>query len=234
VKRIGILGGSSEHSTADYYRRLNAAINMRLGGLNTAELLISSMNFALSADCVHENRWRELGAYLAERAKALQRAGADLLICSSNTLHLVADQFCEGLQMPFLHIADPTATAMVSAGVRRAALLGTLPVMSTESFPRRYEARGVEIMVPRPDEQAVIHRIIYDELCLGCIRDESRLRYLEIVDALVSRGATGVVLGCTEIPLLLRQSDRPNVLMFDTTGLHVDAAADAALNPSAE
>lgn len=229
MKRIGVLGGSSDQSTADYYGRLNRAVNQRLGGWNTADLIIASMNFAFSASCVHDGRWSELGAYLAREAAAVERAGASLLICTSNTLHLVADQIADAVTIPLLHIAEPTAAAITRRGMTRVALLGTKPVMSGRTLVERYERHGIEVMVPSPAQQDEVHRIIYDELCLGRITAASRGIYLSIIDDLASRGAAGVILGCTEIPLLVTQADRPDVPMFDTTGLHVEAAVDAAL-----
>lgn len=230
MKRIGVLGGSSDQATADYYRRLNKAVNDRLGGWNTAELLISSMNFAFSADCVRNDRWDAAGAYLADRAQALERAGADLLICVSNTLHRVADQFAAGLKIPFLHIVDPTAEAIRGAGLSRVGLLGTKSVMATDFLKRRYAERFViEIQTPTDAEQVEVDRIIFDELCRGVFPPESRSAYLDVIDNLRRQGAQGVILGCTEIPLLVNQADRPDFPMFDTTGLHVEAAVAFAL-----
>jgi aspartate racemase len=230
VKRIGILGGSSDQATAEYYRRLNRAVNDRLGGWNTAELLISSMNFALAEGWVRSGDWNAAAQYLTERAAALEAAGVDLLLCVSNTLHRVADEFTAGLSIPFLHIVDPTATAIRAAGLSRVALLGTKPVMATDYLQRRYAERfGVEILVPPPAEQDEVDRIIFDELCRGRFLPESKARYLACVDALTARGAAGVILGCTEIPLLIGPADRPAVPMFDTVELHVAAAVAIAL-----
>ena len=230
MKRIGILGGSSDQATADYYRRLNKGVNDRLGGFNTAELLISSMNFAFSADCVQNDKWDEVGAYLAERAKALEGAGAELLLCVSNTLHRTADIFTAGLSIPFLHIADVTGEAIVAAGLNRVALLGTRMVMSGDHIKRRLAERfGIEVVVPDAADQAELDRIIFDELCKGEFKPEAKAKYLAVMRELAGRGAQGVILGCTEIPLLVNQADAPDLPMFDTTGLHVDAALEMAL-----
>ncbi len=230
MKRIGILGGSSDQATAEYYRRLNQAVNRRLGGWNTAELVISSMNFALAEAWVRSGDWDAAAQYLTERAAALERAGADLVLCVSNTLHRVADAFTAGLGIPFLHIVDPTATAIRAAGFTRVGLLGTKPVMATAYLKRRYAERfGIEIVVPAPADQDVVDRIIFDELCRGRFLAESKARYLAVVDALAAAGAEGVVLGCTEIPLLIAQADRPALPMFDTVALHVAAAVEFAL-----
>lgn len=233
MKRIGMLGGSSDQATADYYRRLNKAANDRLGGWNTAELIISSMNFAFSEDCVRNARWDDMAAYLSERASALERAGAELLLCVSNTLHRVADSFTKAVNIPFLHIVDPTAQAIREAGLRKVGLLGTKPVMATDFLKSRYTDRfGVEIVTPQPADQDLVDRIIFDELCRGRFTAPSKAAYLEIIDRLQARGAQGVILGCTEIPLLISQPDRPSLRMFDTTGLHVNAAIQIALDES--
>jgi aspartate racemase len=230
MKRIGILGGSSDQATAEYYRRLNQAVNRRLGGWNTAELLVSSMNFALAEGWVRAGDWEAAGRYLADRAEALERAGADLVLCVSNTLHRVADTFTARLHIPFLHIVDPTANAIRAAGLTRVGLLGTKPVMATDYLKRRYAERfGIEVLAPPAGELDELDRIIFDELCRGRFLPEAKARYLANIDALAARGAQAVILGCTEIPLLVAQADRPGVLMFDTVELHVAAAVTLAL-----
>jgi aspartate racemase len=230
VKRIGILGGSSDQATADYYRRLNNAVNDRLGGWNTAEVLVSSMNFALAERWVRTGDWDAAGRYLTERARALEVAGADLLLCVSNTLHTVAATFTAGLRIPFLHIVDPTAAAIRAAGLARVGLLGTKPVMATDVLRGRYRDEfGIETLVPSLPEQDLVDRIIFNELCRGLFLPEAKAQYLAIVDGLVRAGAEGVILGCTEIPLLIGQPDRPQLPLFDTAGLHVAAAVDRAL-----
>jgi aspartate racemase len=231
MKTIGILGGSSDQATADYYRRINKAVNQRLGGWNTGEILIYSMNFATAEHFVRNGLWEEAGAYLADKALRLERAGAGLLLCVSNTLHRVADVFTKGLAIPFLHIADPTGEAMRAAGLARVALLGTKPVMSTDFLKRRYRDKfGVDVLAPAEDEQELVDRIIFDELCRGVFRAESKAAYLRIVDRLRGCGAEGVILGCTEIPLLISQEDRPGLPMFNTTALHVESAVRMALD----
>jgi len=230
MKRIGILGGSSDQATADYYRRLNKAFNDRLGGWNTAELLVSSMNFALAERWVRTGDWDAAARYLTDRARALEAAGAELLLCVSNTLHRVAPSFTAGLSIPFLHIVDPTATAIRAAGLTRVGLLGTKPVMATDYVKRRYlEQFGIAVLVPGPDDQDVVDRIIFNELCRGQFLAEAKEQYLAIADRLADAGAEGLILGCTEIPLLIGQSDRPRLPMFDTAELHVAAAVERAL-----
>lgn len=230
MKKIGIIGGSSDQATTDYYRRMNQEVNARLGGWNTAEVIIDSMNFAFSVDCVRNGRWDAMGAYLTQRAAALERAGAQLLMCVSNTLHRTAPVFTAKLSIPFLHIVDPTAAAIRAQGLQRVALLGTKPAMSSDFLIRRYgEKFGIEAFVPKAAEQDYIDRVIFDELCRGQFLPQSRQGYLDIVDRMHAQGAQGVILGCTEIPLLITQQDRPALPMFDTAGLHVKAAVDFAL-----
>ena len=230
MKRIGILGGSSDQSTAEYYRRLNKAVNERLGGWNTAELLVSSMNFALSERWVRTADWDVAAEYLAGRARALEGAGADLLICVSNTLHRVADRFTAGLTIPFLHIVDPTAEAIRVAGFTRVGLLGTQPVMATDFMKRRYRERfGITAVAPGAADQDAVDRIIFDELCRGQFLPASKARYLAICDALAEDGCEAIILGCTEIPLLIGQSDRPQLPLLDTVALHVEATVKLAL-----
>ena len=231
MKRIGILGGSSDQATADYYRRLNRAIKDRAGGLNTAELLINSMNFALAARGVKENRWDELGDYLAERALWLERAGADLLICVSNTLHTVSERFIRDVRIPFLHIVDPTAQAICAQGFGRVGLLGTQAVMSgTHAKHRFWKHFGIDVVVPDELSQRRVDEIIFNELCAGEFNDQARHDYLRIIARLHQQGAQGVILGCTEIPLLIQQHHCPDIPLWDMTALHVDKAVELVLS----
>lgn len=233
MKTIGILGGSSDQATAEYYSRINKAVNARLGGWHTGQILIYSMDFATSEHFVRNALWDEAAEYLAEKARKLECAGADLLICVSNTLHRVADRFASATSIPFLHIVDPTAQAIRAAGLERVALLGTKPAMSLDFLKRRYtEKFGIDILVPPEREQDQLDRIIFDELCRGSFTASAKATYLDAIDALRSRGAQGVILGCTEIPLLIVQQDRPAFPMFNTLALHVEAAVRFALDGS--
>jgi aspartate racemase len=230
MKSIGLLGGSSDQATAEYYRRLNAAVNQRLGGWNTAEVIIHSLNFALAERWVRTDDWAAAAADLAARARALELAGAEIILCVSNTLHRVADAFTAATQVPVLHIVDPTAEAIRRVGLQRIGLLGTRPVMATDALKSRYRERfGIEVLVPNDQDQIEVDRIIFDELCRGKFTAQAKARYLGIIDELVIAGAQGIVLGCTEIPLLVNQKDRPDVPFFDTVALHVDAAVAWAL-----
>ncbi|MBV9760212.1 MAG: amino acid racemase [Acidobacteriaceae bacterium] len=232
VKTIGILGGSSDQATAEYYARINKLINARLGGWHTGQILIYSMDFAASEHFVRNDLWDEAAAFLADKAQRLERAGADLLICVSNTLHRVADRIVSAVGIPFLHIVDPTAEAIRSAGLKRVGLLGTKPVMSLDYLKQRYrDCFGIEILVPSPPQQDTLDRIIFDELCRAIFTAPAKAAYLHAIDALHARGAEGIILGCTEIPLLIAQQDRPKIPMFNTLALHVEAAVGFALAP---
>ena len=229
MKTIGVLGGMSNQATAEYYRLINEAVNARLGGWNTAELIINSVNFGKIERFVRTDAWEAAGEYLAAKAQGLERAGAELLLCVSNTMHRVADTFTAGLNIPFLHIADPTGDAIRAAGLKRVAILGTKPVMSAAYLKDRYAARfGVEVIAPDDAEQTQVDRIIFDELVRRDLRKDSKFAYLHIIDRLRERGAEGVILGCTEIFLLVSQNDRLDFPMFDTTALHVERAVATA------
>lgn len=235
MKTIGILGGMSDQATAEYYRLINAAVNQRLGGWNTAEILINSVNFAKIERCVRTHDWPTAGDYLKSKAHALERGGADLIICVSNTMHRVAHVFTEGLSIPFIHIADPTGEALRNVGIRRAALIGTRPVMSASFLKRHFTDRfGVEIIVPSREDQQEVDRIIFNELVRGTLWPRSRRTYLSIIAGLRKRGAQGVILGSTEIFLLLSQEDLPDFPMFNTTSLHVEAAVRMALEDASD
>jgi aspartate racemase len=230
MKTIGVLGGMSQTATAEYYRLINERVNRRLGGWNAAEMIISSVNFARIEHCVRNGLWEEGGAYLAGKAQGLERAGADFILCASNTMHRVSDDFMAGLRIPLLHIVDPTGQAIRDRGLTKVGLLGTRPVMASSYLSARYaEKFGVETFVPDAREQGIVDRIIFDELVHRVLRPESKQIYLEIIDRLQARGAQGLILGCTEIFLLVSQPDRPDFPMFDTTTLHVDAAVALAL-----
>lgn len=230
LKRIGILGGSSQEATAIYYRRINDLVNERLGGWNSAEIIISSMNFQRSVDAITTDEWDVLATYLTQRAKALKLAGADVLICASNTLHKLADRFTAGLDIPFIHVVDPTAEAIRRKQLSRVALFGTLTVMEEDFLKERYRSFGVEVVVPSADERRTIDRIIFDELCKGRVQPQSKALFLRIADTLRRKGAEGLILGCTEIPMLVCQADRPDFPMFDTVELHARAAVAFALS----
>jgi aspartate racemase len=230
IKTIGILGGMSNQATAEYYRLINQAVNDRLGGWDIAETVIIGVNFGNIEYFVRNNLWIEAGEYLAQKAEAAERAGAELLVCVSNTMHCVADRFTKNVGIPFIHIADPTGRAIRAVNLTRVGLLGTKPVMSASYLRDYYEKNfGVEIAVPSEEDQIEIDRIIFNELVRRELRAESKEFFLSVCDRLLKQGAQGVILGCTEIFLLISQNDRPELPLFDTTALHVEAAVAQAL-----
>lgn len=229
MKTIGLLGGMSWESTVPYYQIINRAVNDRLGGLHSARILLWSVDFADIEVLQHRGDWPAAGQILAGAACNLERAGADLLVLCTNTMHKVASTIEAAITRPLLHIADPTAHAIRQAGVARVGLLGTAFTMEQAFYRDRLASRhGIEVLVPDAGERAVVHRIIYDELCLGQIHKASREAYRRIMHNLTKRGAQGIILGCTEISLLVKAEDA-SVPLFDTTELHALAAADAAL-----
>ncbi|GEB37744.1 aspartate racemase [Gluconacetobacter liquefaciens] len=229
-KIIGILGGMSNQATGEYYRMLNERLNQHFGGWDNGEIIIASVNFGNIQYFVREDRWDEAAAYLKDRISRLEAARVDVIACVSNTMHRVVEPAMAGRRTPFIHIADPTGAAMGKVGIGRAALLGTMPVMQSEALRRRYREKfGVEVIVPNDADKEIVDRIVFDELVRGDLRPESKAEYLRVVEALRTEGAQGVILGCTEIFLLINQSDFPHFPVFDTTDLHVQAIVDFAL-----
>lgn len=229
MRTIGLIGGMSWESTALYYRIINEGIRDRLGGLNSAKLLLCSVNFAELERLQHEERWEDAAAVLLESANALERAGADFILLCTNTMHLVADTLAAGIKRPLLHIADATGEAICAAGISKVGLLGTHFTMERDFYAGRLRRRhGIDVIIPEQAARETVHRIIYDELCQGQVRAGSRDAYLEIVQVLVSSGAEAIILGCTEIGLLLGPGDT-NIPLFDTTRIHAGAAVRMAL-----
>ncbi len=229
---IGMLGGMSWESSAQYYRLANELVRERLGGLHSARVLLASVDFAEIEQLQASGRWEEAGQLLAEAAKRLQAGGAELLLICTNTMHKVADQVQAAVDIPLLHLADATAQAITRAGLSTVGLLGTAFTMEQDFYRDRLASHGFKVLVPSADDRAEVHRIIYDELCLGVLRGESRQVYRDVITRLVLAGAEGVVLGCTEIELLISAADS-SVPIFPTTRLHVEAAVDASLHAPA-
>jgi aspartate racemase len=227
---IGLIGGMSWESTAEYYRLANVLVAERLGGLHSARLLLASVDFAGIEELQRAGDWAGAGAELAEVARSLQAGGAELLVLCTNTMHLVADAVTAAVDLPLLHIGDVTADAVRAAGLRRVGLLGTAFTMEQPFLRERLGSHGLDVLVPGADDRALVHRVIYDELCRGVVREESRAAYREVMARLVADGAEGIVLGCTEIELLVGDGDA-DVPLFPTTRLHVAAAVDRALAP---
>ncbi|MEV4873091.1 aspartate/glutamate racemase family protein [Streptomyces syringium] len=228
MRTIGLIGGMSWESTAEYYRILNERTRERLGGLHSARCVLHSLDFAEIEQLQVQGRWAEAGEVLAAAARSLEAAGADLLLICTNTMHKVADSVEAAVSVPLLHLADATAAAVRAAGLRRVGLLGTAFTMEQDFYRGRLAADGLDVRVPDSEGRALVHRVIYEELCLGVVRDASRAAYRRVVEDLVAEGAEGVILGCTEIELLIGPEDSP-VPVFPTARLHAEAAVDAAL-----
>ena len=224
-KRIGLLGGMSWESTAVYYRLLNKAVSAKLGGLHSADILMHSVDFDAVSQLQHEADWASLATMLTDSAKVLVKGGAQAIAIATNTMHIVADSLSDELSVPVIHIADTVADACKQRGCHTPALLGTRFTMEQPFYRERLAAKGLNVVIPADDERAQIHAIIYDELCKGHISDASRTTYLEIINNLKARGANSVILGCTEIGLLVDQS-HTDVPLFDTTHIHASAIAD--------
>lgn len=230
MKTIGVIGGLSWESTALYYRYMNEGIRARLGGLHSMRILILSLDFAEIAEAQHAGDWEAQTRILTEAARDLARAGADALLIASNTMHKLAEEVERASGLPLLHIVDPTAKAALVRGSRRPALLGTRFTMEDGFIrDRLLDRHGLEPMIPDEVGRAIVHRVIYDELCVGVVRDESRAAYLGVIAALRERGADSVILGCTEIASLIRPGDVPDLPILDTTRLHAEAAVEYAL-----
>jgi aspartate racemase len=223
MRLLGVLGGMSWTSTAEYYRLLNQDVATRLGGLHSARLLLHSVDFAPLAALQHEGDWAGTAAVLVEAAQGLETAGAEGLLVATNTMHKVADEIDAATGIPLLHIADATATRLVADGRRTVGLLATAFTMEQAFYTDRLRQHGLEVLVPDDTDRADVHRIIYDELCLDVVSDESRERYREVMDRLAAGGAEAIILGCTEITLLVGAADA-SVPLYDTTAIHAEAA----------
>jgi aspartate racemase len=217
-------------STAEYYRLLNHGVASRLGGLHSARLLLHSVDFGPVAAMQHDGDWRGTAAVLAEAARGLQRAGAEALLLATNTMHKVADEVEAASGIPLLHIADATAARVLADGRRTVGLLATAFTMEQDFYVGRLREHGLEVLVPEEVERADVHRIIYDELCMDVVREESRERYRQVMSSLAERGAEAVILGCTEIGLLVGAGDSP-VPLYDTAAVHAEQAVDWMLAP---
>lgn len=227
MKTIGLIGGMSWESTAHYYRILNEETARRLGGFHSAPILLHSLDFAPIEELQRSGKWDEAGAILAASAKRLEGAGAGVIGLATNTMHIVAGQIKDGIGVPFVHIADPTVDALVAKGFRRIGLLGTRFTMEMPFYKDRLKARGLDVLVP-DEEIPALNTIIYDELCHGVVRDASRQIFADAIRRLAERGAQAVILGCTEIGMLIDETSSP-LPVFDTTDLHARALVALAL-----
>ncbi|MGM0783362.1 MAG: aspartate/glutamate racemase family protein [Pseudomonadota bacterium] len=229
MKTIGLLGGMSWESTQSYYRALNEGVKVSLGGLHSAKIAMVSVDFAEIEALQHQGRWDETATILSRAAQQIERAGADFLVIATNTMHKVAPQIEAAIDIPLLHIADATAERLATDGIRRVGLLGTRFTMEQPFYKERLVERfGIEVLVPDEPQRETVHRIIYEELCQGRIEPVSKAEYLAVIAGLHERGAEAVILGCTEIALLVQQDDT-GVPLYDTTALHAALAVERAL-----
>jgi len=227
VKRIGLIGGMSWESTRLYYAGLNEAVRERLGGLHSADLLLHSVDFAPIAALQSEGRWDEAGRQLASVARGLERAGAQVIGLATNTMHKVADHIVAAISVPFVHIAAPTAATLIADGRKRPLLLATRFTMEQDFYLGRLREAGLDPLVPTEAARAEVHRIIFEELCRGVISDRSRASYLSLIQGSAEAGADSVILGCTEVGLLINSQNSP-LPAYDTAEIHVAALVDAA------
>ena len=228
-RTLGIIGGMSWESTESYYRLINEGVKARLGNLHSADLLIHSVDFAPIEALQAQGAWDEMGKVLANSGKRLQAAGAQGLLIATNTMHKVVDDVQAATNLPIIHIADVTAAAIKQQGLTKVALLGTQFTMTEDFYKQRLIDAGLQVLIPETGARAEVHRIIYEELCQGQLLDSSRQYYQQVTKNLVDKGAKGVILGCTEIGLLIQQADSP-IPVFDTTAIHAAAAVDFLLS----
>jgi len=232
VKTIGVLGGMSGVATGEYYRRLNEGVNAVRGGHAAADVVVYSVDFAVIEDCIRTGAWDRAADHLVDRARRLERAGAEFLLLATNTMHRVADRIEAAVAIPFVHIVDVTADAAVADGARTLGLLGTAPVMAPGFYRDRFARHGIDVVVPDECGRALVDAVIFDELTRGVVSDRSRQAYQGVITDLVARGAQGIILGCTEISLLITPADAPDTRLYDTTALHVDRAVRLSLDPT--
>ncbi|MET1070110.1 MAG: aspartate/glutamate racemase family protein [Pseudomonas prosekii] len=228
MRTIGLIGGMSWESSAEYYRLINQQVRDHLGPLRSAQLLMYSVDFGPVEQAQHAGRWDDAAAILVDAARRLEAGGADCVVLCTNTMHKVAAQIQAAIGIPFLHIADPTGQAAVAAGALKVGLLGTAFTMEQDFLKERLTAMGLTVLVPETDERQAVHRIIYDELCVGIISDTSRKVYQQVIESLTARGAQAIILGCTEIGMLVKP-EHSALPLLDTTELHAQAAVAFAL-----
>ncbi|MDS7934846.1 aspartate/glutamate racemase family protein [Acinetobacter sp. V91_7] len=228
MKTIGLLGGMSWESTALYYQQINKMVHGKLGKLHSAKVIINSVDFEEIAALQAKGLWQEAGAYLAEQALNLEKAGADCILVCTNTMHKIAPQIEDAITVPFIHIADATAKEIVSQHIGKVALLGTAFTMEQDFYKARLQDHGIDVIIPTEADRKIVHRIIYEELCLGVINSDSKQKYIAIVEALIAEGAEGIILGCTEICMLIGEL-KFSVPLFDTTTIHAKEAVSFTL-----
>lgn len=224
MKTIGLIGGMSWESTVSYYQIINEIIKEQLGGLHSAKIILYSVDFSEIEECQSKGEWDTSAIILANAAIKLEQAGADYIVICTNTMHKVAPSIQKEIKIPIVHIAEATAEILKKNNVKKIALLGTKYTMTQDFYKEKIHQNGIEVMIPNKEDIEIVNNVIYDELCLGKIRDESRREYVRIIDSLKDDGAEGVILGCTEIGLLVNQEDS-SMPIYDTTQIHAQAAA---------
>jgi len=230
MKTIGLIGGMSWESSIEYYRIINETVKDRLGGFHSAKCLMTSVDFAEIEELQHSGLWDEASKLLVNAAQNLERGGADCVVLCTNTMHKLAHEIQQNVNLPFLHIADATASLINAKGMTTVGLLGTQFTMEEDFYKGRlHDKFHLNVLVPQLDERQIIHRVIYQELCLGQIHHDSKQFFKQVIVNLVNQGATGIILGCTEIGLLVKPEDSP-VTLFDTTFIHAQASVDWALS----
>ena len=231
MKTIGLLGGMSWESTLLYYQQINGLVKEKLGGLHSAQIAMVSVDFQEIEELQHAGAWDATADILARASQQVQAAGADFLVICTNTMHKVAPQIAEKIDMPILHIADATAERIKAQGIKNIGLLGTRFTMEQDFYAGRLrDVHGLNVVLPPKADRELVHRVIYEELVLGVVRDDSRREYLRIMDDLRAAGAEGVIEGCTEIVMLVQQ-EHTDIPLFDTTSIHAEAAVEMALRP---
>lgn len=229
MKKIGLIGGMSWESSLEYYRIINETIKQKLGGLHSAKCILYSVDFAETNTLQHEGKWKDLTELMIEAAQKLEKAGAEFIVICTNTMHKTAGDIQNNVNIPILHIADATAEKILSKGLRKVGLLGTKFTMEEDFYKRRLKERfDIEVIIPDSNEREIIHNIIYNELCLGILKHSSKERFQKVIKNLAANGAEGVILGCTEIPLLIKEED-VDIPLFDTTNIHAKSAVEFAL-----
>lgn len=228
MQTIGIIGGLSWPSTIDYYRAINEQVNQRLGGSAAAKIILYSFNFGDIKELTFRDDWASITTLVCDVAKKLEQAGADCILIGANTMHRIADAIQQSIKVPIIHIAEVTAAAVQKQQIKKVALLGTKYTMELDFYPNALRAYGIETIIPGDADRDYIHGTIYNELGNGIFKDDMRERYKKIISGLMEQGAEGVILGCTEIPMLIKQADSP-IPVFDTGLIHSTAAVDFAI-----
>jgi len=229
MKTIGLIGGMSWESTIEYYRLINEGVKQRMGGLHSAKCLLYSVDFGEIEPFMRTNQWEKISDALINAAKILENGGADLILLCTNTMHKLYEQIQQEIKIQLIHIADATAEKILQENIRKVGLLGTQQTMEQDFYKSRLDQKGIQVLIPNEKDRELVHQVIFNELCLGMIKEESKREYKRIIEELISIGAEGIILGCTEIPLLIKNDDT-KVPLFDTTHIHAMMAVERVVN----